>query len=74
LTPAEQTKIKTINRLKSMYALRAEVDKMYAAGEDATSTGKPVAWVMLGQWAEPILTAGKLRQRLCRRRQGCALS
>jgi benzoyl-CoA reductase/2-hydroxyglutaryl-CoA dehydratase subunit BcrC/BadD/HgdB len=57
LTSPEKTKIKTINRLKSMYALRAEVDKMYAAGEDATATGKPVAWVMLGQWAEPILTA-----------------
>jgi len=40
-----------------MYALRAEVDKMYAAGEQASTEGKPVAWVMLGQWAEPILTA-----------------
>jgi benzoyl-CoA reductase/2-hydroxyglutaryl-CoA dehydratase subunit BcrC/BadD/HgdB len=36
-----------------MYALRAEVDKMYEAG----AQDKPVAWVMLGQWAEPILTA-----------------
>ncbi len=52
-----QTKIKAINRLQSMYALRAEVDKMYEAGEQATTEGKPVAWVMLGQWAEPILTA-----------------
>jgi benzoyl-CoA reductase/2-hydroxyglutaryl-CoA dehydratase subunit BcrC/BadD/HgdB len=40
-----------------MYALRAEVDKMYEAGEHATTEGRPVAWVMLGQWAEPILTA-----------------
>ncbi len=40
-----------------MYALRAEVDKMYEAGEQAKTEGKPVAWVMLGQWAEPILTA-----------------
>jgi len=30
---------------------------MYEAGEHATTEGKPVAWVMLGQWAEPILTA-----------------
>lgn len=57
MTSSVQTKIKSINRLKSMYALRAEVDKMYEAGEEATNTGKPVAWVMLGQWAEPILTA-----------------
>src|SRR5512135_1389228 len=40
-----------------MYALRAEVDKMYSAGEQASTAGKPVAWVMLGQWAEPILSA-----------------
>jgi benzoyl-CoA reductase/2-hydroxyglutaryl-CoA dehydratase subunit BcrC/BadD/HgdB len=57
LVPPEATKIRPINRLKSMYALRAEVDKMYAAGEQAATEGKPVAWVMLGQWAEPILTA-----------------
>lgn len=37
-----------------MYALRAEVDKMYEVGEQP---GRPIAWVMLGQWAEPILTA-----------------
>ncbi len=49
----EKTKKRAINRLKSMYALRAEVDKMYEGGDE----GKPVAWVMLGQWAEPILTA-----------------
>ncbi|HTY82331.1 MAG TPA: 2-hydroxyacyl-CoA dehydratase family protein [Dehalococcoidales bacterium] len=55
--PSEAPKPKPINRLKSMYALRAEVDKMYADGENATEAGKPVAWVMLGQWAEPILTA-----------------
>jgi benzoyl-CoA reductase subunit B len=40
-----------------MYALRAEVDKMYESGEQAKAEGKAVAWVMLGQWAEPILTA-----------------
>jgi benzoyl-CoA reductase/2-hydroxyglutaryl-CoA dehydratase subunit BcrC/BadD/HgdB len=57
LTTSEKPKIKAINRLKSMYALRAEVDKMYADGEQATTEHKTVAWVMLGQWAEPILTA-----------------
>jgi benzoyl-CoA reductase subunit B len=40
-----------------MYALRAEVDKMYQSGENARAEGKLVAWVMLGQWAEPILAA-----------------
>ncbi|MBN1190267.1 MAG: 2-hydroxyacyl-CoA dehydratase [Dehalococcoidales bacterium] len=54
---AEKTKKKAINRLKSMYALRAEVDKMYATGEQAREEHKPVAWVMLGQWVEPILMA-----------------
>ncbi len=53
----EKAKIRPINRLQSMYALRAEVDKMYETGEQARAEGKPVAWVMLGQWAEPILTA-----------------
>ncbi len=54
---SEPAKFRPINRLKSMYALRAEVDKMYADGEQATTEHKTVAWVMLGQWAEPILTA-----------------
>jgi benzoyl-CoA reductase/2-hydroxyglutaryl-CoA dehydratase subunit BcrC/BadD/HgdB len=57
LDSGEKTKSRPINRLKSMYALRAEVDKMYSAAEQAKDEGKPVAWVMLGQWAEPILTA-----------------
>ena len=57
LESPEKVKIRPINRLQSMYALRAEVDKMYEAGEKARAEGKPVAWVMLGQWAEPILTA-----------------
>jgi benzoyl-CoA reductase/2-hydroxyglutaryl-CoA dehydratase subunit BcrC/BadD/HgdB len=57
LVTSGPAKIKSINRLKSMYALRAEVDKMYEAGEQASTEGRPIAWVMLGQWAEPILTA-----------------
>jgi len=40
-----------------MYALRAEVDKMYAEAEKAKLSGKKVAWVMVGEWAEPILSA-----------------
>ena len=53
----DKNKIRPINRMKSMYALRAEVDKMYAEAEKAKSTGKKVAWVMVGAWAEPILSA-----------------
>lgn len=53
----EKEKIRPINRLKSMYALRAEVDKKYEEAEQAKSEGKPVAWVMVGEWADPILTA-----------------
>jgi len=40
-----------------MYALRAEVDKMYQAAEQAKEEGRPVAWVMVGQWAGTILDA-----------------
>jgi benzoyl-CoA reductase/2-hydroxyglutaryl-CoA dehydratase subunit BcrC/BadD/HgdB len=36
-----------INRLKSMYDLRAYVDSMYQGGREATKEGKPVAWCML---------------------------
>jgi benzoyl-CoA reductase/2-hydroxyglutaryl-CoA dehydratase subunit BcrC/BadD/HgdB len=57
LETLEKNKIRPINRLKSMYALRAEVDKMYVEAEQAKSQGKPVAWAMVGEWAEPILSA-----------------
>jgi benzoyl-CoA reductase/2-hydroxyglutaryl-CoA dehydratase subunit BcrC/BadD/HgdB len=50
-------KPRALNRLKSMYALRAEVDKMYESGVEASEEGKPVAWVMLEGWANPILNA-----------------
>ncbi len=54
---AEEVKKRALNRLKSMYALRAEVDKMYQGGLEAEQEGKPVAWVMLEGWANPILSA-----------------
>lgn len=54
---SEKTKVRPINRLRSIYPLRAEVDKKYAKAEKAKSEGKPVAWVMVGEWADPILTA-----------------
>jgi len=40
-----------------MYALRAEVDKMYEGGVEASDEGKPVAWVMLEDWSNAILNA-----------------
>jgi len=53
----QAVKIRPLNRLKSMYALRAEVDKMYQVGVEAQAEGKPVAWVMLEGWANAILNA-----------------
>jgi len=53
----QEVKTRPLNRLQSMYALRAEVDKMYQAGEEAGAEGKPVAWVMLEGWANAILNA-----------------
>jgi benzoyl-CoA reductase/2-hydroxyglutaryl-CoA dehydratase subunit BcrC/BadD/HgdB len=44
-----------------MYALRAEVDKMYRGGAEAEHEGRPVAWVMLEGWANPILNAMGIR-------------
>ena len=53
----QEVKTRPLNRLKSMYGLRAEVDKMYQVGGEAKAEGKPVAWVMLEGWANPILNA-----------------
>ena len=46
-----------INRLKSMYALRALVDQMYQGGIDAGKQGRPVAWCMQDPFTGPILNA-----------------
>ena len=53
----QEVKKRPINRLQSMYALRAHVDKMYQKGLEAKKVGRPVAWCMLQEWASPILTA-----------------
>ena len=45
-----------LNRLKTMYELRAYVDSMYAGGRKAKDEGRPVAWCMLSI-PTPILTA-----------------
>jgi len=53
----QEVKPRALNRLKSMYALRAEVDKMYDSGAEAEREGRLVAWVMLENWANAILNA-----------------
>ncbi|MDD5081819.1 MAG: 2-hydroxyacyl-CoA dehydratase family protein [Dehalococcoidales bacterium] len=54
----EQKKKKAINRLQTMYPLRANIDKMYERGVEASKTGKPTAWCMVNWWeADPILKA-----------------
>jgi benzoyl-CoA reductase/2-hydroxyglutaryl-CoA dehydratase subunit BcrC/BadD/HgdB len=45
-----------LNRLRSMYELRAYVDSMYEGGREAEDEGRPVAWCMLSI-PTPILTA-----------------
>jgi len=46
---AEGEKKRAINRLKTMYPLRALVDGMYERAVEASKEGRPVAWCMVGQ-------------------------
>ncbi|MFC2069629.1 2-hydroxyacyl-CoA dehydratase [Chloroflexota bacterium] len=43
---AEEKK-RPINRMKTMYALRALVDEMYESSAEAKKEGKPIVWAML---------------------------
>jgi benzoyl-CoA reductase/2-hydroxyglutaryl-CoA dehydratase subunit BcrC/BadD/HgdB len=53
-----ETRPRAINRLKSMYALRAVVDEMYKTGLAAKNEGKPVVWCMMdGGFGGPFLNA-----------------
>ncbi len=52
----EIKKKRAINRLQSMYALRAQADKIYEVTQEAKGEGKPIAWCMVGAPA-PILDA-----------------
>ena len=55
---ADEKKIKAINRLKSMYPLRALVDGMYERAVAASKEGKPTAWCMVNWWGgDSILRA-----------------
>jgi len=52
--PQEEKK-RPINRLQSMYALRALYDEISQTGLDAKKEGRPVAWSMTEPWGGPIL-------------------
>jgi benzoyl-CoA reductase/2-hydroxyglutaryl-CoA dehydratase subunit BcrC/BadD/HgdB len=47
----EVKKKRAINRLKTMYPLRALVDGMYKKAVEASKNGEPVAWCMVNWWA-----------------------
>ncbi len=54
----EVKKKKAINRLQTMYPLRANIDKMYERGVEASKAGKPTVWAMVNWWeADAILKA-----------------
>lgn len=46
-----EVKKRAINRLKTMYPLRALVDGMYKKAVEASKNGEPVAWCMVNWWA-----------------------
>ena len=54
---ATEVKKRAINRLQSMYALRAMIDETYQKGQEAKEAGKPVVWCMQEPYASPILSA-----------------
>ncbi len=55
---AVEEKKKAINRLKSMYPLRAKVNETYLKSVEAMRAGKPTVWAMLNwYYGDPILKA-----------------
>jgi len=55
---SKEEKKKAINRLKTMYPLRALFDEMYQKSVSASKAGKPTAWCMVNWWeGDPILKA-----------------
>ena len=54
----EEKKKKVINRLETVYPLRALIDKTYRKSIEASKAGKPTAWCMVNWWlGDPILKA-----------------
>jgi len=55
---ADEAKKKVINRLKSMYPLRAKVNETYLKSVEAMRAGKPTVWAMLNfYYGDPIIKA-----------------
>ncbi|MGB2854902.1 MAG: hypothetical protein WBC55_10705, partial [Dehalococcoidia bacterium] len=55
---AVEEKKKAINRLKSMYPLRAKVNETYLKSVEAMRAGEPTVWAMLNwYYGDPILRA-----------------
>ncbi|MFC1921190.1 2-hydroxyacyl-CoA dehydratase subunit D [Chloroflexota bacterium] len=51
-------KKRPINRMKTMYALRALVDEMYDSSLEAQKEGRPIVWAMLdGGFGAPFMNA-----------------
>ena len=48
-------KKRTINRLKTMYPLRALLDEMYKGNIEASKAGKPTAWCMVTFWEGDVI-------------------
>ena len=58
MSDEKKKKKRSINRLQTMYPLRANIDKMYKRVVEATNAGKPTAWSMVNWWeADPIMKA-----------------
>ncbi len=54
MTTKEEKK-RAINRLKSMYPLRAKVDESYHKSVEAMRAGKPLVWSMLNWWEGDVI-------------------
>jgi len=51
----EEKKKRALNRLKTMYPLRALVDGMYERAVEASYEGRPVAWCMVNWWGGDVI-------------------
>ena len=52
---AKKEKKRILNRLKTMYPLRAKVDESYHNSVAAMEAGKPTAWAMLNWWQGDVI-------------------
>ena len=53
----EAKSVRPINRLQTVYAVRALTDKQYADTQKAKEEGKPIAWCMVEPWHRSFLNA-----------------